>query len=114
MRMAATKVSAENTPMLIRRPAGSLRFPSSRPRLLRVGAVRLQQSILDDVGEAKGNQDDEQAMLADDALEQETLQCETDTKRDRQHDDGRCHRIEAKLTVRVNSAKPARTMKSPW
>ena len=34
-------------------------------------------------------------VLADDALEQQALQAETEYKGNREHDDGRCHRIEA-------------------
>ena len=96
IRMAATKVSIEKTPILMPAPNWIVAVHPAAGDFARIVAVDLKQSILDDVGEAKGDEDDEQAVLADDALEQEALQRETDAKRDRQHDDGRCHRIEAK------------------
>jgi hypothetical protein len=66
--------------------------------LLWVGAETLEQSVLDDDRQCEGDENDQQHVLADDALQQKALQTEAESEGERQHDQRCHHRVEAEQT----------------
>ncbi len=80
---------------------------------LRVGAEALEQAVLDDDREAERDQDDEQHVLADDALQQEALQPKPTTNAIGSTISVASTGLRPSDVVSTNSTKLVRTMKSP-
>ena len=59
-----------------------------------VGGEQLEQPVLNDDGEAEGDQERRQEIIAEGAIEEQALQRVADRRHDRCHDDNRGQRIE--------------------
>ena len=79
-----------------------------------VGAIGLEQAVLDDDRQAEGHQQDRQDALADGALQQETLQDVADAERDRDQDQRDEKRRPAERAVSDRMTNENSTMMSPW